>query len=225
MTQQQPPAGWYPDPHDPAQQRWWDGSQWAPQTQLTQAASPLPGSGSNVLPGATMPASSGAWTVPRATDGGWFRRHPVLSVIGAILIVIVIGAIANSGGSSSSGSPAATSALISTPPSVSPVSSPPPAPVPKTVLAERGNGEGQTREFTVSDEWSIHYSYNCASLGQPGNFQIYVYGTNNVPSLSNVGANEIGMRRSATIHNHHGGTYYLTINSECAWRLQVVSGA
>lgn len=25
-----PPAGWYPDPHDPVQMRWWDGSVWGP---------------------------------------------------------------------------------------------------------------------------------------------------------------------------------------------------
>ncbi|MEZ5115258.1 MAG: heavy metal-binding domain-containing protein [Candidatus Nanopelagicales bacterium] len=30
-----PPAGWYPDPHDPTRLRWWDGAQWTDQTQAS----------------------------------------------------------------------------------------------------------------------------------------------------------------------------------------------
>src|SRR5262245_11018082 len=33
------PAGWYPDPYDPRQLRWWDGSQWTDSTHpLEQGA-------------------------------------------------------------------------------------------------------------------------------------------------------------------------------------------
>jgi hypothetical protein len=30
MTSTSPPAGWYPDPETPGQNRWWDGAAWSP---------------------------------------------------------------------------------------------------------------------------------------------------------------------------------------------------
>jgi uncharacterized protein YbjQ (UPF0145 family) len=30
-----PPAGWYTDPHDPSQLRWWDGAQWTDRAQAS----------------------------------------------------------------------------------------------------------------------------------------------------------------------------------------------
>ncbi len=30
-----PPAGWFPDPHNPTQLRWWDGTQWTEQSQAS----------------------------------------------------------------------------------------------------------------------------------------------------------------------------------------------
>ncbi|UZF45738.1 DUF2510 domain-containing protein [Rhodococcus rhodochrous] len=29
-----PAAGWYPDPVDPAQSRWWDGQTWTVRTEV-----------------------------------------------------------------------------------------------------------------------------------------------------------------------------------------------
>lgn len=34
------PAGWYPDPSDPARQRWWDGAQWTVHGQVARPAYP-----------------------------------------------------------------------------------------------------------------------------------------------------------------------------------------
>ena len=36
------PAGWYPDPYDPSQQRWWNGLVWGDQTQATLPPMPAP---------------------------------------------------------------------------------------------------------------------------------------------------------------------------------------
>src|SRR5215218_884609 len=30
MTSTSPPAGWYPDPQTPGENRWWDGAAWSP---------------------------------------------------------------------------------------------------------------------------------------------------------------------------------------------------
>jgi hypothetical protein len=40
MTAPNPPAGWFPDPHDPTRKRWWDGAAWTEHVQ--QAAPPAP---------------------------------------------------------------------------------------------------------------------------------------------------------------------------------------
>lgn len=37
-----PPAGWHPDPHDPNQLRWWDGTQWTSATHPRQQPAPAP---------------------------------------------------------------------------------------------------------------------------------------------------------------------------------------
>jgi hypothetical protein len=39
------PAGWYPDPQDPSQQRYWDGSAWSAATQPFPTAPPPPPTG------------------------------------------------------------------------------------------------------------------------------------------------------------------------------------
>lgn len=42
MTTQQPPAGWYPDPHGNPGQRYWDGQHWLDSNMPAQAAAQLP---------------------------------------------------------------------------------------------------------------------------------------------------------------------------------------
>lgn len=64
----QTPAGWYADPQDPTQYRYWDGAAWtehrAPRTQAPQPASP------QATPQATQPASQPASQQPGAQAGG-----------------------------------------------------------------------------------------------------------------------------------------------------------
>lgn len=44
------PAGWYPDPENPSLNRYWDGSNWAPQTQTPPPAAPMGGPGAPAPP-------------------------------------------------------------------------------------------------------------------------------------------------------------------------------
>jgi hypothetical protein len=59
------PAGWYPDPADPARSRWWDGAQWTQRTQdaaLTTPtpAPPVPPVGNPAPPFGSPPPAAGA---------------------------------------------------------------------------------------------------------------------------------------------------------------------
>ena len=62
-----PPAGWYPDPEDAAQVRYWDGQQWTdhrapanqqPQQQAAPTPTAAPGAAGAALPPQTTPAYS-----------------------------------------------------------------------------------------------------------------------------------------------------------------------
>ncbi|MFF0007241.1 DUF2510 domain-containing protein [Streptomyces tibetensis] len=74
-----PPPGWYPDPHAPHQQRWWDGTAWTEHRRPPEAlAAPPPG------------------------DGTGRTKAVALTAVGAVLLAaIVTGAVALSGGDGS----------------------------------------------------------------------------------------------------------------------------
>ncbi|MFI8633647.1 DUF2510 domain-containing protein [Microbacterium sp. NPDC077663] len=68
----QAPAGWYPDPGEPDQLRWWDGTEWASDTvaprtpvAVEDAAAPAPAPASASAP-APAPASAPAPAAPVA---------------------------------------------------------------------------------------------------------------------------------------------------------------
>ncbi len=45
------PAGWYPDPYNPAQQRWWNGLEWGNETQPNQPVFPPSSATAQYAPG------------------------------------------------------------------------------------------------------------------------------------------------------------------------------
>lgn len=49
------PAGWYPDPQNPSQQRYWDGTAWSEATQPFPTAPPAPPTGAYGAPGYGAP--------------------------------------------------------------------------------------------------------------------------------------------------------------------------
>ncbi len=79
---------------------------------------------------------------------------------------------------------------------------------------------GQTSQFTESGAWSMAWSYNCASFGSSGNFNVNV----NQPSgdlAFDQGPNELGTSGSGTDHYSDTGTFSLEIDSECQWTINV----
>jgi hypothetical protein len=95
------------------------------------------------------------------------------------------------------------------------------AALPQTLLDLNGSGTKQTQKFTAAGDWDLSWSYDCSAFGTQGNFQVYVYDDSGSPSIDNTGINQLGAKGSDVQHYHKGGTYYLTINSDCSWTVNV----
>lgn len=147
-------------------------------------------------------------------------RNITLGIIGAAVFVTIVASITDS--IASPKTPTAAVAVTTQQPAASNPAAPAAARVEKVVLEGAGNGIKNTADFTTGDNWSIAYTFNCASFGARGNFQIYVYDGSD---LVGVPANELAMKGGATSYEHgDSGTHYLEINSECAWTVKVTDG-
>jgi len=86
-----------------------------------------------------------------------------------------------------------------------------------TLLDLSHSGPLITQAFSVAPEWAIWYTYDCRkSKGGGAGFVLTVQGSGfEEPIVSHAS------RGSSTYYYHDGGTYYLEINSRCAWRVKV----
>jgi hypothetical protein len=98
-----------------------------------------------------------------------------------------------------------------------------PAPAPaaiKTLLEEHGDfGNQKTKLFTVpGPDWELAWSFDCAGLGDSGNFSVKVMraGASVIASVE-----KIGDRDSGTEHYRQSGAFYLQVVSECQWQVRV----
>jgi hypothetical protein len=104
MSDARPPAGWYPDPQDAQQQRYWDGATW---TGHTAAAAETVATPTGTAPqGAAIPTGAPSWQMPMMGDaaGGppakkpFFKRRWVLITGAVVVVLIVLGVVFGSGG-------------------------------------------------------------------------------------------------------------------------------
>lgn len=105
MSQQQPPAGWYPDTSRPGQQRWWDGTQWTTHT------APL-GPGPTARPSGALPQLAGfGQRLGAALLDALIISIPILVLIGLLFAVVAIGSGATVGSLDTDGANAAAGGL------------------------------------------------------------------------------------------------------------------
>jgi hypothetical protein len=83
-------------------------------------------------------------------------------------------------------------------------------------------GNKATRLFTPQGaDWSLQWSFDCASLGDSGNFSVRVMrqggGASGIAAVERISDHDSGDE-----HYHQAGTYYLQVVSECQWSVKVM---
>ena len=76
--------GWYPDPHDPGQQRFWNGSQWTDQTHTRTSATPPP---SPEVSGTAQP-----WSPDPSPPATRRTNAPLLWVAAIVAVTLLLSA-------------------------------------------------------------------------------------------------------------------------------------
>jgi hypothetical protein len=154
------------------------------------------------------------------------------------LAVLFIG-VAIGNASAKSGAPAAASTagptVTVTAPGSPAAASSAPAASPTTqaaatnhlLLTFSGSGIRNSAPFNVGGgPLTVTYSFNCSSFGGSGNFQADLYYGNqaslNSDDLSIANALAVSGHQTTTVYPQYPGKdYYLSVNSECSWRVKV----
>ncbi|MFZ4155931.1 DUF2510 domain-containing protein [Streptomyces pseudogriseolus] len=152
-----PPPGWYPDPHAPHLERWWDGTAWTDHRRTPAPASGAGagGFGAPVVPGGGGSGGSEASRASGGSGGSGGARAVALTVAGAVLVAAAVaGAVAltregEDPDTRTAASPTATAPTTeATQPSPSPSTSEP-APEDEGVVVDELNGV----TFPLLDGW------------------------------------------------------------------------
>jgi hypothetical protein len=135
-------------------------------------------------------------------------------LIGVLVVLGVIRAAAGGGNGPGGSHSAARSAGPST-------TARAPVPAGASVLATyAGHGSANTAKFTVSASWILKWSYNCAALGVSGNFVVAEDGGRDAGGAE---VNQLGSHGQGQTHVYRNqGQHFLSVVSECSWKMQVV---
>ena len=223
-----------------------DQQRWGPPQQPPWEQSQQPYSGPRHSPGQPQQAGNGHGTAtsppgyqppPQTAPHGRPKKQrgrgpKFVGVLVYSLVVLLIGIAIGNASASKSGTPAAastpaTSATTSPAPART-ASSAPAAPVSHVLIRFAGSGIKNSAPFNVgSGALTVTYHFNCASTGSMGNFVAdLLYG--NQASLSGDDqpiANDLaasGGQTTTVYPQDPGKDYYLSVNSECSWRIKVV---
>ena len=88
------------------------------------------------------------------------------------------------------------------------------------LLDVTGTGIKSTNKFTAAGDWDLTWSYDCSAFGSNGNFAVALYGQNS-NDVRGILVNELGAKGNDVTHQHDAGTFFLQMNSECAWHVTV----
>jgi len=97
-----------------------------------------------------------------------------------------------------------------------------PTTAPKTLLSTGGQGIQTTASFTVpGGNWDLRWHYDCKA-GSPGTFEVFAYKGS---ALAGEVVKEVGPSGTSVDPLHDGpGSFYLHVNTACAWNVVVVTG-
>ncbi len=95
---------------------------------------------------------------------------------------------------------------------------------PLTLTSDQVGNSGQTASFSVTAPWTMAWSYNCASLGEPGPFSIFIdqplggLSGDSGPDLTGTGGSGVDSYSNV-------GTFSLGVISACPWSVTITSTA
>jgi hypothetical protein len=160
-------------------------------------------------------------------------RNTIVGTAGGLFALFVIIAAVSSRSSNSS-TPATVNTPAATPAATnaarpSPATATVTAPKKRVLIRFTGSGIENSAPFNVgSSPLTVHYSFNCAAMGQAGNFIAdLLYGNQaGLNSDDQSIANDLatsGAQTTTVYPQDAGKDYHLAVNSECSWRIRVSS--
>lgn len=91
------------------------------------------------------------------------------------------------------------------------------------VLTDSGGGSKRTDSFQVRGSWQVKYTYDCSSTGSPGNFALSLRDSRHPGTLVDLMANALGANGADVVRENRAGTYFLAVDSQCDWSLEIDS--
>ena len=134
-----------------------------------------------------------------------------IGCLAVVAVAVVIGVIAAIGGTKTTVTSSGPDAPAA---STTAAGAPAPAAKPKTLLTLKGTGIKNSAQFTTAGNWTLAYTFDCASFGSAGNFM--VSDETGMPLV-----NELKAKGNGNTPQYTPGQHHLEVNSECDWTVTV----